>query len=311
MMKSLKKYSTLISFLFIIIGAIGTYLTNNYELASKTISIVKDNNISTQIIYSIDNQYLFFNIFSILFINIGIALFISSFFLKYIEEDEKKNFYDKLELFQKETAKDAIHSVFNRIINDKFFAIIQKDVLNVKLIRKNAQWQYDISIRNDKPILKRTISYELHNISNENAQESINIKAVNGIHSDFKIISGKIRKLDTSEEPIIFADSTQENSNLKRIEKELELQPDETVEVVIVFEHAFHNDYIYESHSSKHPIVGLEITVNYPENYSFELYSGFSTEPRIRVNEAGKTVYVIDGAIYKGQGIEFICVKKP
>lgn len=216
-----------------------------------------------------------------------------------------------LESFQKETARDAIHSVFNRIINDKFFAIIQKDVLNVKLIRKNAQWQYDIFINNEqKPVLKRTISYELHNISNETAQESIRVYSLTGIHSDFKIVSGKIRKLDTTEEPIIFADASQEKSHLKKIEKEIELKPDETIEVVVVFEHIFHNDYIFESHSSKHPIVGLEITVNYPVDYTFELYSGFSTEPRIRVNEAGKTVYVIDGAIYKGQGIEFLCAKK-
>lgn len=310
-MNTIKKYATTISLVFLLIGGLLLYYTNSYDISTKTISVIKDNTIVDKVIYTIDSNDLFLKILATILLNLGIALFISSYFIKFIEEDEKNNFYDKLKMFQKDTAKDAIHSVFNRIINDKFFAIIQKDVLNVKLIRKNAQWQYDIIINNNnKPVLKRTVSYELHNISNETAQESINLQAITGLHSSMEIISGKIRYSNGTEDQMMFSVSSEAKSNIKAIDRELSLEPHETMEVVIVVEHTFHNDYIYECHSSKHPIVGLEITVNYPTNFDFELFSTFSTEPRIRVNESGKTVYVIDGAIYKGQGVEFICSSK-
>ena len=309
-MKIFKKYSILISLTLLVIGAICSYITNTYDISSKTISVIVDNNITSQVIYSLNNKNLFLNILSILMINIGIALFISSFFIKYIEQDEKEKFYDKLKLFQKDTAKDAIYSLFNRIIDNEFFAIIKKDVLNVKLIRKNAQWQYDITIEDNKPVLKRTISYQLHNISNEIAQETIKIASFNQVHSDLEVLSVKIIYSNNNEKSLKFLDNKDSTNNLKKVKEVLELQPNESIEVVIVFQQTFHNNYIYESHFSIHPIIGLEITVNYPTDYTFDLNANFSTEPNIRINnEHGKTIYVVTGAIYKGQGVEFTCIK--
>lgn len=119
------------------------------------------------------------------------ALFISAFFIRHIEGAERQAFEDKLLKFQEDTAKDAIQSVFKRIIDKDFFSIIKKELLNAQSIRKNANWQYDIlENSNGSLLLKRTISYEFHNISQHPTSEDITLKSNNNLHCTTEVISG-------------------------------------------------------------------------------------------------------------------------
>lgn len=314
-MNKIKNNALWISILAIIIGAGMLFFSNDYEITSKTISIVEGDKVLSKVIYGLSNNKLLFELISTVLLTLGIALFISAFFIRYIEKEERQEFEKTLLSFQKETAKDAIQSVFKRIIEDEFFKIIKKDVLNAKLLRKKANWQYDITIKDGKPRLKRTLSYVLHNISGETVKEPIQISASTTVHSDLKVISGKVRKSNGEETPFDLVsknDSESEtikSSSFQTFKKEVEVEPDEPIEVVIVIDQTFNNKYIFETHTSRHPVVDLELTVNIPEGYVFDLSSTFSTEPRLRVNESNKKVYVVDGAIYQGQGIEFLCHK--
>lgn len=307
-----KNNALAISLLLILIGSVLIYQTNDYDISSKTISTVVDGKINSSNIYTLENKMPIISILSNTFLSLGLALFISAFFIRYIEGNERKELEAKLLKFQEDTAKNAIHSVFKKIIDEDFFSIIKKDLLNAKSIRKNANWQYDISdIGDGKLNLKRTISYEFHNISTNPVSEYLKLKSNNNKHCSTKVVSGKVRHLSGNEETIELTSSSENDEIFTSLEKEINIPAGESIEVVLVFEQVFKNGYIYETHSSRHPIVDLEITVNFPLNYKFDLFSSFSNKERLRINEPDKKVYVIEGAIFRGQGVEFVCEKNP
>ena len=71
------------------------------------------------------------------------------------------------------------------------------------------------------------------------------------------------------------------------------------------------HEYIYETHSSRFPIIGLNLTVNYPKDYEFEIVvQSFSNKLEEISSSEGKKKFETKKAIYKGQGIEFLCYKK-
>ncbi len=310
-MKWIKSHALLIALIFIVIGMVLIFHTNKYGISSETISCVVDGEVIEKIIYSFSQNRMWLRISSTVFMSLGVALFISAFFIRYIEGDERKAFEEKLLSFQENTAKDAIQSVFKRIVDEEFFEIIKKDLLDAKAIRKNANWQYDITkLEDGNMLLKRTISYEFHNRSYSVATELLKLVGNNNAHCATQIISGKIRHPSGKEESIdlrVIQDETGES--FTNLEKEIEIQAGDSIEVVLVFQQTFKNGYIYETHNSRHPIINLEITVNHPADYRFDLFSSFSNKERIRINEPDKKVYVVEGAIFTGQGVEFVCEK--
>lgn len=309
-MKWMKNNAIAISIALFVIGMSLMLHANEYEMTTKVVSTIVDGEITSNTIYSLDQSKPFLSILSNVFLSLAMALFISAFFIRHIEGDEKKAFEEKLLNFQEETAKDAIQSVFKRIIDEDFFSIIKKELLNAKAIRKNANWQYDISENKEGLLLKRTVSYEFHNISQHTTTEHIKLKGNNNEHCETTVISGKIRHPNGDEEPIELTKSPEVGDSFTMLEKEIKISSDESIEVVLVFQQKFKNGYIYETHTSGHPIINLEITVNFPSNYDFSLFSMFSNQERLRINEPDKKVYVVKGAIFKGQGIEFVCRKK-
>lgn len=84
-------------------------------------------------------------------------------------------------------------------------------------------------------------------------------------------------------------------------------------EVVIAIAQVFPRDYIYETHFLNYWAVNLELTVNFPENYDFHLNTTvLASRTELIVDVMTKKAYRISGAIYRGQGIEFLCFpRKP
>lgn len=75
---------------------------------------------------------------------------------------------------QKQTAQDAIQSVFQRLIDKNTFEMIQKDIFQGKFVRKNVTWKYTIKKKdknNKEMTLTRTIQYTLKNITQETQNE--------------------------------------------------------------------------------------------------------------------------------------------
>lgn len=234
--------------------------------------------------------------------NVFVGLLVSGLFIRYMEKQEKDIFRREIINIQKETAQDAIKSLFTRLINKKTFEMIQKDIFQGKFVRKNVTWDYTITKNhNGQMVLKRVISYILKNITLETQKETFNVFSDNtGIHCTFTTntsigYDGKLKPID-------------ENN------KEIEIRPKEELEVITEMTEVFNDklDYIYATHSPRFGIVGLRLNVNFPKDYIFKIVvsKAFSNELEKIHESDGKHIYETKKAIYKGQAIEFVCYPK-
>lgn len=312
MIDFIKKHSTITIIFLFVISICLMYFTNQYDILSKNLELINNGNIEQKTILYLSNQTLFFNILGIVVLNIAVALFISSFFLRYIEKSEKESFYNKLQEFQKETAKDAIKATFERVMDNDLFSIIEQDILNANFLRRNVQWDFDIYENDEKKLeLKRTLTYNLKNITTKDQEETFSISSNNNsIHSTIKSIECKYKSNNDHEYKSLEFPQNNENSSFEAGNK-IEVRANEEVQVVIVFVEVFTNNYIYEAHSTRFPIVGLNLTVNYPKEYEFEvIVQTFSNKLEVTSSSDGKKKFETKKAIYKGQGMEFLCYKK-
>ena len=314
MIDFIKKYSTITIILLFVVSICLMYFTNQYDISSKNLELIKNGNIEQKTIWYLSNQTLFLNILGIVVLNIAVALFISSFFIRYIEKSEKESFYNKLQEFQKETAKDAIKTTFERVIDSNLFSVIEQDILNANFLRENVQWDFDIyKNSNDKLELKRTLTYYLKNITTKDQEETFTILSSNNqIHSTIEFESCKYKEIHEKDYKILtFKDQETNKKNSLEVSDKIDIKANSEVQVVIVFKTISMHEYIYETHSSRFPIIGLNITVNYPKDYEFEIVvQSFSNKLDEISSSEGKKKYETRKAIYKGQGIEFLCYKK-
>lgn len=311
MIDFIKKYSAIITILLFVASICLMYFTNQYDISSKNLELINNGDIEQKTIWYLSNQSLFFNILGVVVLNIAVALFISSFFLRYIEKSEKESFYSKLQEFQKETAKDAIKATFERVIDNDLFSIIEQDILNANFLRRNVQWDFDIYENEEMKLeLKRTLTFFLKNISTKDQEETFSISSNNNMHSKTDIIECKYKSIDDKEYKAVDFDSTNTQSTLEASNK-IEVKANSEVQVVVVFKEVFSQNYIYESHSTRFPIVGLNLTVNYPKEYEFEIIvQTFSNKLEVTSSSDGKKKFETKKAIYKGQGMEFLCYRK-
>lgn len=302
--KEPKNYYLFVCILAVAGGILLFHYSNSYQLSSKTIATIDHGNMREQIVYMIEPRTRYIQLIGTIMIQFSVAIFISLFFVRYLESAEREDFRKKLMEFQEQTAKDAILSVFKRVIDPDFFKIISREVLNANLLRKNATWQYDIEkTAGGNLTLQRVISYELHNMSFKEEEESVSPVSQQSVCCSTKVVEINGEKVDSLE-------SGKEGS-FERIMKTIKVPPQSHVNVSVVMLQEFSTPFIYETHFTKYPIVNLQIIVNFPKEYVFSIGNdSLSSECKTELEIDGKRIYKVDGALYKGQGIEFVCQPK-
>lgn len=310
-MEQLKKYWILYAFILFLLGSLSKLYAASYELIHKTIQIVNQGQVATQTYYVPSPAYPVLDILSNILLSLATALVVSQLFIKAIEKSDKQKFENKLLDFQKNTAKDAILSTFEKLIDKDFFEIIKADVLMSKFVRKELRWQYDIThTQGPSPAmtLNRTISYKLHNITLEDAQEKIYLAFFECNHCTTKPISLKYRIDGNKEFNKVSIDGNTDKGTTIAVRDGITIPAGKQAEVVIAVAQTFPRNYIYETHFLNYGAVNLELTVNFPENYEFHLNTTvLASRTEMIVDVATKKAYRISGAIYRGQGIEFLC----
>jgi len=304
-----------ITLVIILLFILTSLFSNQYDLLSKTYEKINNHDVIEQTIWFLTPKQQLLSILNNFLLNLSIAMIITFFILRYLEQQEKENFYKKLQEFQKNTAKDAIKSTFERIIEPEFFKIIEKDVLNAKFIRHNVKWDYDFSINSEKNKiqLKRTIIYTLKNITTNDEVEKFKIVSENNIHS--KIIEVKFKYKKIGENKYIDIPIPLEgegNSNKIETSKDITIEAQKEIQVIISWKEIFNCDYVYATHSIRFSIIGLELNVTFPKDYYFEIVvDTFSNKlEKFYGPVEGKIKYKSEGGLYKGQGIEFVLYKK-
>lgn len=313
-MNFLKKYYLILAILIICAGYYISYKTNNYEFQNKVLQVIKDNEIQHKEYISLENKFLVLSLISEACITFGITLLITMFFVNYFDKKEKNDFKKELKEIQIETAKNAFLSLFHQIIDESFFNVVKRDIINCKVIRKNARWIYDIYTDSDsnKLVLKRTITYTLQNLSTENREEPIKISFLNNSYAITRNPQIKYKESTKNKyENFDINKHTEEKNGYKIITGDIEINSNSSVDIVRILEQVFNTEFIYETHFLSTPLSGLEIEVNFPKDYQFNIsFNSIENDVSQILDTETKKIWKLNGALLKGQGIEFYCEKK-
>lgn len=312
-MNFLKKYYLIPAILIICAGYYISYKTNNYEFQNKVLQVIKDNEIQHKEYISLENKFIVLSLISEVCITFGITLLITMFFVNYFDKKEKNDFKKELKEIQIETAKNAFLSLFHQIIDESFFNVVKRDIINCKVIRKNARWIYDIYTDSDsnKLVLKRTITYTLQNLSTENRKEPIKISFLNNSYAITRNPQIKYKESTKNKyEDFDINKHTEEKNGYKIITGDIEINSNSSVDIVRVLEQVFNTEFIYETHFLSTPLSGLEIEVNFPKDYQFNIsFNSIENDVSQILDTETKKIWKLNGALLRGQGIEFYCEK--
>jgi len=303
------------SWLTVIIGFLFSYLNNNYDFTNKILKTIDDseNTINIKSYFTIEQKYFIYSLLSNFFLTFGITLFITMFFSNYFDKKEKKEFEDRLQKIQEDTAKNAYLSLFHQIVDESFFSMIKEDVIQCKKIRTDAKWIYDIQekIESEKEflLLRRTIKYTVKNLSSDKQEEDVFFSSFSN-----SFISSELETIKIDNGNGGYEDLKLNISSVDNIEKKstkIQINPNASVKIIKIINQKFNGTFFYETQFTNCPLSNLEIEINYPSGYKFSLScDSLSAKPIKEIDTEGKLIYHFNTAIFKGQGSEFFCEKK-
>lgn len=290
-----------ISLIIIFVGISMMYFSNDYTPKLETIKIVdkESGKIEYKPNYNIEFSGYLLNIAGQSLISVGVGILLIVFISEILTKQDRKNFEKKIEEFQKKTAEDAMLSVFDTLIDKSFYDIIRRDIIGIKLIRKNVNWSYIIQEDGGKKTLKRIITYDLHNLTSTKQSDIIKTQIGNNKHTTITKNVVKINNI------CLKMEETSVNKGFTIFEGETYIEPNGVISVNIEIEQHFNSDYIYETHVTNHPLTDLTLTVIKPKNSTFELTHKLSSTLELTTNSDELLVYKANGGIYVGQCLEF------
>jgi len=159
--------------------------------------------------------------------------------------------------------------------------------------------------------LTRTISYLLRNVSPIEQTEHTNLATFSTAHCTTTSVAVKC-KIDSEKKfKDLALQNKAERGTLSNANQEIIVPGGKNAEIILIYAQTFPRDYIYETHFQNQGAVGLELTVNMPKGYQFTINPTVLAErTEMLVDEDTKKGFRITGAIYRRQGIEFMCFKK-
>lgn len=293
-----------------VLGFTLMYFSNNYSIDLQQLKVVESSTgkITYEPDYKINFDGYVFSVIGQTLISFGVSILFVIFIGEILTKRERKDFENRLSEFQKNTAEGAILSVFDTVIEKEFYDIIRRDVIGIKLIRKNVTWSYIIEDNNGKASLKRIINYELHNLTSTKQEDPVRVNVGSNRHSStlqplVEVGQGENKqKLQLTE--------VKESDGFKLMEGKVFVEPNGHLIVTIELEQNFNSDYIYECHMTNHPLTDLTLNVNKPKNYTFSLSQQLSSKLELFTDKENLLTYKSKGAIYRGQSIEFYSEKR-
>lgn len=245
------------------------------------------------------------------------AVFITVFVankLQKSQQEEKENELNKLNTLININVFDGL---FKTIIPEEIFKVIKQEIIESKVLRKEAKWIYDFSIQDGKILARMTTRYELHNLSQHKVTDPIKLELDTLGGNAYKVVSAEC--LNRSGEVVVryVHDDLDNNKNVdvehhgtKTIVKYgIEIPSENYVEYKTITERIYEGD-IVDSQATKVPVIGADIIVNFPEEYNFDISPTMSSKPRLITDSSTQKIYKVEGGILPWQGFSFYLVKQ-
>lgn len=313
----IKQYYLWICLVILILAISLTYFGTSIGLVSKQIEIIQNSKIVTENVLVFPFYANLMQLLGTFLYALCISIFIAIFIISKIELKLKEEKQRELNELSKSINIDVFEALFKKLIPYELFEVIKSEIINNKLIRKNMQWFFDFTVSSDSNNIikvKKTIKYELHNISNEDIPDHLCIK-----HDDFLTKEKIIRAIyivDGHEEISYDKDDTSTHSQIKIKESGLDdkiktirfdytIPKEKQVDVTLVFDSNYKGNNFQDSFFTAHPVIDGLLIATYPKNYKFNLYDALSSDMVCILKEEGREIYEVKGGILPHQGFSY------
>lgn len=302
-----------VAFLAFFLDIISSHLT--VEIGPRNL-LGKDGSVISTIEVTYPLWHQIINLFKNFLYGLAAAIFITVFVankLQRTQQEEKENALTKL---NEAININVFDSLFKTIIPDEIFKIIKREIIENKVIRREAKWILNFSVSDNEAICcTHTTRYELHNLSQVQVSDPIKLKLDSLGGEKYNIISAEC--LSRAGEILVQykpKDNIHKNVIVKDdgrtiiAEYTVDIPPENYVEYKTVYDKLYHGD-ITDALGTLVPIVGADIIVSFPEGYDFDISPLMSSVPRL-INQSGtQKIFRVEGGILPNQGFIFYLVK--
>jgi hypothetical protein len=285
------------------------------EIGPKNI-LNKDGQVTTslEVVYPIWHQIV--NLLKNFLYGLSAAIFITVFVANRLERAKKKEQEDELKILNEAINVNVFDSLFKTIIPVEIFKIIKQEIIENKVVRKDAKWVYNFEKINGKIVCTQTTRYELHNLSQASVSDPIKLELDSLGGDKYTILSAEC--LNKSGQRLVHFDpadadnsenvKVESNGRITTVAYTVNIPPESYVEYKTVFQRSYSGD-ITDAQATKVPVIGADIIVNYPEGYDFDISPMMSSSPRLITQSSTQKIYKIDGGILPKQGFVFYLKK--
>ncbi|CAB1209853.1 hypothetical protein [Acinetobacter bouvetii] len=247
---------------------------------------------------------------------LAITIFITIYISRNLENKQKQIHEEELKKLSQEINQNVFSGLFRKLIPDEIFEIIKTDIIENKAIRKKAHWNFVFEeVEDNKIKLISTTHYELHNISSETISDPVRIEIDPLASTEMKarkaicVADGKcIVNYDAStgqSENIVIEDR---ENGAKTISYSLNVEPKNFITSTFEYE-TIYSDSVYDSQTTKYPIIDLNINTMFPKGYKFSLHPSLSSELKIVSEGDTHQNFKVEGGILPRQGVIFVLQK--
>lgn len=289
--------------------------TTPYQIVEKTISWPsKSTETVREISYPWSVQII--NLAKNFLYGLAAAIFVTVFIVNKLELAQRTEKERELNKLNDAININVFDSLFKTIIPEEIFKIIKQDIIENKVIRKEAKWVYNFEKCEDGIRCTHTVRYELHNLSQAAVSDPVRLDLNPLGGSPYKILLAECTSMDGKHlVHYDLAKSKSENINIVMDEKKIaveytiDIPPGSFVEYKTVYQQTYSGE-ITDYQGTKLPLIGLDIIATYPEGYEFDIAPVMSSPPKLTIESSTQKIYRVDGGILPQQGVVFYLKKR-
>jgi hypothetical protein len=289
------------------------YYSSDVEFVSKLVkTLCKDGSIATHEVVSMPSKFHMLKALSLFLYSVAVAIFISIFVAMKIEKQQRDQHDKELKALQSAINIDVFDSLFSTLIDKELFDVIKEQIIENKVIRKDAKWFYDFTIKDDNTIqLRQTVKYKLHNISRSEVVDPVKLEAA---ATSNQIISFKQAYCEINGYKAVSYDSDNPAANQgvninkegdkQSIEFSITIPPKADADFTTVFVNEY-KDRVIDAYFTKYPIINASLFVTYPDGYTFNIFQSMSSVLRCTLSDKTRQIYELEGGVLPRQGFVY------
>jgi len=305
--------------------AIDVWFSNGTIEAIKISIFDKNGTISTVNTYKYNYEHPILKVLSIFLYSFAMSILISLFIIKVLQKDDDEERRIEANKKRDELFKNVFKGVFDRLIPNEIFDVIKRDILEAKVIRKNVKWIYDFKIENGELVLYRNVMYEVHNLSSAECTEPFSYVFSSTPYTETRITFLKWHEHNNTSNTEIAYDErhntindgvhrlehNKEAGDFEQVKRDIKIPVGKIININFKSKEIFKNNinFLHETHFTTASSIGWELEVNFPVGYSFGIIPMFVKKIEPIIDDEDRKKYKYDGAILKGQGVEFTLTK--